>query len=270
MSSPSSSSSPSGTSASDALEGFVLLCKSSSGAQVVMVLQLVLKHPALFVFGELLEIESVKQLEHSEHRGWFELLKVFAYGTYADYKAAKGLPELGDAELTKLKQLTLVNMASKQRILPYSSIQQALNVPDLRALEDLIIESMYAGLLEGHLNQKDSTLEITSAMGRDIGPDDVNHMIQQLGAWLESTDVVLKTLHSQVARVQSEEELARLRDADLEQQKTRVVDELKANKLTSPMGAGGGAGGAFQDEEGAGRKKKPSKVGGVLGMFGRR
>jgi COP9 signalosome complex subunit 7 len=73
------------------------------------------------------------------------------------------------------------------QILPYSLLQQTLHLSDVRALEDLVIETIYAGLLEGHLNQKDSTLEITSAMGRDIGPEDVENMLQQLGAWSETT-----------------------------------------------------------------------------------
>ena len=55
----------SGSSSLDALEGFRLLCKTSSGAQCVMVLQLVLKHPQIFVFGELLEMDSVKQVRRS-------------------------------------------------------------------------------------------------------------------------------------------------------------------------------------------------------------
>jgi len=69
------------------------------------------------------------------------------------------------------------------QILPYSLLQSSLSLPDLRTLEDLIIESIYLGLIEGHLNQKDSTLEITSAIGRDIGPNDVDNMIQQLSSW---------------------------------------------------------------------------------------
>lgn len=47
---------------SNELEGFLLLCKTSSGAQCVMVLQHVLKHPHIFMFGELLDIPSVKQV----------------------------------------------------------------------------------------------------------------------------------------------------------------------------------------------------------------
>lgn len=56
------------------------------------------------------------QLESSEHKPWYDLLKVFAYGTYMDYKSTPGLPEIAAAEITKLKQLTIVDMASTQRV----------------------------------------------------------------------------------------------------------------------------------------------------------
>lgn len=110
------------TNSNEALEGFVLLCKSSSGVQCVMVLKQVLKHPQIFVFGELLQLASIQQLSQSESasdRAWFSLLQLFAHGTWMDYQRqakAQGLPELGPAEATKLKQLTIVDMAAKQRV----------------------------------------------------------------------------------------------------------------------------------------------------------
>jgi hypothetical protein len=74
--------------------------------------------------------------------------------------------------------------------------------------------------------------------------------------------------------VQSEEEMARVRDAELDAQKSRVMDELKANKLTSPMGGGGGGGGpggaTGWGEEDGGRKKKQGAKGVLGSMFGRR
>lgn len=228
-----------------------------------MVIQLVLKHPHIFVFGELLEIESVKQLATSEYRAWYDVLKVFAYGTYGEYVSTPGLPPLGEVEVTKLKQLTLVNMASKQRILPYAALQSALAVRDLRALEDLIIECIYLGLIEGHLNQKDSSLEITSAMGRDIGPTDVQSMIDQLAAWLNSTDVVLGSLRGEVARVHQEEEEKRKDDIEQDEKKARVMEEIKVNKLV--QGASGGAAAGMDDGI---KRKKPTK-GGIAGLFGR-
>lgn len=52
----------------EALEGFALLCKSSSGLQCVMVLKQVLKHAQIFVFGELFDIPSIKAVRTRERR----------------------------------------------------------------------------------------------------------------------------------------------------------------------------------------------------------
>jgi hypothetical protein len=55
----------SGTTSTDALEGFQLLVKTSTGKQCVMVLKQVLKHPQIFVFGEMLEMQNIKEVQTS-------------------------------------------------------------------------------------------------------------------------------------------------------------------------------------------------------------
>lgn len=166
--------------------------------------------------------------------------------------------------------MSLCSSVSFLQILPYSTLQSALQINDLRVLEDLIIDCLYVGLIEGHLNQKDGSVEITSAIGRDIGPADVQHMIAQLGGWLASTDVVLSSLRQEVARVKVEEESKRLEDKQLEEKKTKVLEELKTNKVTMATAVGGGAG----DDMGAARRKKgatgpASKSGGIMGALRR-
>jgi hypothetical protein len=71
---------------------------------------------------------------HEQHGASHRLLELFAYGTYADYLRARGppaphrdladarageqatLPALTRAQLAKLKQLTLVTLASSRRV----------------------------------------------------------------------------------------------------------------------------------------------------------
>ena len=76
---------------------------------------------------------------------------------------------------------------------------------------------------------------------------------------LSSTDDVLATLRAQVARVQSEEEVRRVQDGELEQQKERVLAEIKANKLAAPMGPMASGGG----EAAEGRTRKDKKRSGT-------
>ena len=83
----------------DALDGFVVLAKQSTGSQCVMIIKQVLKHPAIYVYGELLSQPNISDLaNNNEHKQWLELLQLFAYGTYPAYRqrqnSSNKLPEL--------------------------------------------------------------------------------------------------------------------------------------------------------------------------------
>jgi COP9 signalosome complex subunit 7 len=87
-------------------------------------------------------------LEASDFKSSWELLNIFAYGTYKDYVAKKGtlnLPELNSLQTKKLKYLTIVSLSEKDKCIPYQVLQTELNIGDIRELEDLIIEAIYTG-----------------------------------------------------------------------------------------------------------------------------
>ena len=46
----------------EALDGFCVLAGSSAGPQCVLLIKQVLKHPHIFVFGELLDCASIQQV----------------------------------------------------------------------------------------------------------------------------------------------------------------------------------------------------------------
>lgn len=50
----------------------------------------------------------------------------------------------------KLKHLTILTMATQKKTLPYDELMAELNLKNVRDLEDLIIEAIYAG--ENRLN----------------------------------------------------------------------------------------------------------------------
>lgn len=70
-----------------ALEEFILLGKSAPGAAAAANIQKCISSPNCFVFAELLELPKVQELQSDpEHGKWVEALKLFAYGSYMDYK----------------------------------------------------------------------------------------------------------------------------------------------------------------------------------------
>jgi len=184
----------------NSLQQFVLLAKKAKGKAVAAIIEKALGAPSVFVFGELLEMENVKQLGETEDKRMLDLLKIFAYGTYADYKAnAAQFPQLTPPQVKKLRQLTLVSLSSQNKLIPYSTLQQQLDMGELRELEDLIIDAIYLGIIQGKLDQKMKQLEVQFSMGRDLKPESIDNMIELLNSWSAQSENLLKTIKEKIA-----------------------------------------------------------------------
>jgi len=182
-----------------ALQPFVLLCKNSKGKAAAALIQQALSAPNVYVFGELLEHPNIQQLAETEDAKYLELLKIFAYGTYADYKAkAASLPPLTPIQIKKLQQLTIVSLSTINKIIPYETLQKELDIAGLRELEDLIIDSVYGGLLDGKLDQRRKHLEVEFTIGRDIKPEQLDEMMAVLTQWSTQSESLLKTIKEKI------------------------------------------------------------------------
>lgn len=77
---------------------------------------------------------------------YFNTLTLFAYGTYRQYmENREKLLELSPVMTKKLQHLTIVTMAIRNKRISYQDLLTALDIDNVRDLEDLIIESIYAG-----------------------------------------------------------------------------------------------------------------------------
>eukprot|EP01083_Nonionella_stella_P094379 264741_1 len=216
-----------------ALEQFCVLAKTTKGKAVVALIQEVLKHPEIFVFGELLNLPNIKSITGTEQQRYVDLLKIFAYGTYKDYDA-KTMPELTPPQLTKLKQLSIVTMASKKKTIPYAELMSVLDVRSTRELEDLVIECVYRGLLKARLDQRKERLEVQHAGGRDIGEADLKGMIGSLEEWIKTSQTISRMLSEKVTsadeefRLKNEENESLLRE--IASLKTKAETQISENR----------------------------------------
>jgi hypothetical protein len=69
------------------------------------------------------------------------------------------------------------------QILPYSDLLEALQMPTIRDLEDLIIDAIYLDILRGKLDQKEQQLEVEYTMGRDLEPGKLEEVLAALKSW---------------------------------------------------------------------------------------
>jgi COP9 signalosome complex subunit 7 len=93
----------------------------------------------------LLSMPSISSLESSpDSSAHFSLLRLFAYGTYSDLASNPHLMHLiNPPMLFKLRQLSVISLASRCRSIPYHVLLTQLGLDNPRQLEDLIIESIY-------------------------------------------------------------------------------------------------------------------------------
>ncbi|KAG0138151.1 hypothetical protein HOY82DRAFT_292462 [Tuber indicum] len=220
------------------LQPFILLAKSATGRAAADLVMQATAAPGCFVFSELLEMPNIQALAKTgDGKRYFDLLKIFAYGWYGDYRDnAKNLPPLSAAHLHKLKQLSLITLSSQgPQNLTYTSLQRTLDLPSTRALEDLTISAIYAHLLVAKLDTKAARIEVSSTAGRDVAPEEIPDMIATLKNWCRQCEDVLGDIDEQVRCVQREA-IARKRAAD---EYERIVAMRKEIVKSEEKGGGG-------------------------------
>lgn len=73
---------------------------------------------------------------------------MFAFGTYRLFLENKEkIIPLTTSMDKKLKHLTILTLATQRKTLPYAELMVELDLKNVRHLEDLIIEAIYAGKL---------------------------------------------------------------------------------------------------------------------------
>jgi len=216
---------------SNPLEQFVLLAKGAKGAAAAELIKQALDAPGVYVFGELLDTSNIKELSEGQFAPHYNLLNLFAYGIYRDFKESSGnLPELSPVQVKKLRHLTIVSLATKTKCIPYSVLLQELDMKNLRELEDLIIEAIYADVIRGKLDQKNQQLEVDYAIGRDIQPEAVTEIVSVLQEWCTSCETVLKGIENQISKANSHRETQNKIKQQVEQEVTNIKKTLKSSQ----------------------------------------
>ncbi|KAJ3077304.1 hypothetical protein HDU98_004266 [Podochytrium sp. JEL0797] len=216
------------------MDSFLALAKGTKGAACAQLILDALSSPGVFVFGELLHTPNVAELAASPaHSPNLRLLEIFAYGSFTDYQAhAAQLPPLSPAQLKKLKQLSIVTLSQSSKVLPYTLLQSSLQIPNVRDLEDLIIDTMYQSIIAGKLDQKNMCLRVEMAMGRDLKPGQSQQLLDTLSAWLETSDKILAAIDHQLESVLSSD-AAYLKEQDAYEKQLEVQKQEAAKSASS-------------------------------------
>jgi len=249
-------------------EGFATVVRQAKGKNVSIVIKSALGATGTYSFGSLLNEPNVLELDTMpSEKPWLDLLKVFAYGTYQSYKSTQEslkLPPLTPEMTMKLKRLTIVTHAGGSKNLPYDALLKELDMTNVRELEDMIIDCVYLGLIKGKLDQKKRAFEVSFAIGRDIGPTDLDQMLDKLGSWAQVSTMTLDALEKRIDDANKAKQREKTDDEDFDTRKKITVDEMKAKQKEAESGGGGGLTGML------GLQNVAAAAMGLMGMDERR
>ncbi|KAI1076174.1 PCI domain-containing protein [Whalleya microplaca] len=232
------------TKALNALEPFLALTKSATAPRAAadLVTQAT-SNPNTYVFAELLQAPQIQALAQSpDHASHLALLEIFSHGTFATYASTPNLPTLNEAQTQKLRQLSLLTLAKDPRSLTYASLQQQLGLPDARAVEDLVINAVYADLLAAQLDPRNQAVHVSRvAPLRDLAPAAaVPAMLGSLRAWSGRCTATLADLEAQVAAVRADAARRHAERKAAEAAQAHLVDEQRATEQGGGAHARGG------------------------------
>jgi COP9 signalosome complex subunit 7 len=162
-----------------------------------------------------------------------------AYAQLANSVAANAanLPPLNDRQLEKLKQLSLITLASRgSEYLTYPSLLQSLELPSVRLLEDLVISAIYAGLLHAKLDTANQLVEVSSTAGRDVAPSEIASMVATLNAWSQQCEDVLADIDHQMKAVHREAVQKKKDAEEYEKHLTAKKEDLKNQDFKAGKG----------------------------------
>ncbi|OTA80548.1 hypothetical protein M434DRAFT_401717 [Hypoxylon sp. CO27-5] len=236
------------TKALNALEPYLALTKSATAPRAAAdLITQATSNPNTYVFAELLQAPQIQALVQSpEYAPYLSLLEIFSYGTFAGYTQAlnttPSLPKLNDAQALKLRQLSLLTLARDPHNLSYTALQQALSLPDARAVEDLVISAIYAGLVSAQLDPRHQTIHVSGVSPlRDLEPNSVPPMLAALRSWSARCTDTLADLESQISAVRAAAAERAAEKAAWDQTQARMVleEQRRSDNALVASAAGG-------------------------------
>ncbi|KAI8469997.1 MAG: hypothetical protein J3K34DRAFT_521680 [Monoraphidium minutum] len=232
------------------IQQYILLGKSARGRALCELIKKATAEPGLFAFGELLDSPNIAELRQGEHAPHVLLLELFCYGTWPEYKEHRAqLPALSEQQQLKLKQLTVISLATQDKVLPYDRLMGVLDIGSMRELEDfLIAHCFYSGLIKGKLDQAARTLQarprgppleaplldaprlaVHQASSRDVRPEELPRLAGALDSWLSTAQGLLSLLDTNMTAASLGAEAAKARKAALERRQEEMKRNVKAD-----------------------------------------
>ncbi|KAL4470448.1 hypothetical protein ABPG74_012059 [Tetrahymena malaccensis] len=209
---------------------FAESAKSSHTNHLESLINHATQHTNIFQFTELLQVQNIKDLQNGPHKKSYDLLCLFAYSTYQEWVKNKDkYNNLNDQQIKKLRMLTIVDLAQNEKVLGFELLKYELGINNQDELEDLIIESIYTGIITGKINQSDRVLRVGNVISRDVKVTDIQNIKNRLVRILQENNKVQEKLQQKIVQL-DQEKAQDLENKKFIQESRQVVQSLQQNQ----------------------------------------
>jgi len=191
------------------LEQILALCPAAKGALALSdLIKRALISPFICHYSSLLTHSTISSLAEGDTKRLFNVVKLFAYGTFDDY--SNNRDEIGydldQEEKRKLKLLTLITLASQYHELDYQTVMGQLYLASHTELEELFICANASGWITGQMDQEKEKLFITTTCGRDVQPSELPEIKKLTSNWaIKTRRILAETINAQRAELEAAE-----------------------------------------------------------------
>ena len=143
---------------------FLELCKNFKGNELEKVIERILESD-LYITSEFLSCPNIKALKAGNK--YYDTLYLFSMLTYSDYKKSSSkYLSLNNKLLSKLKCVSILELAKQKKFLEYDYLKQALDIKENYELEELLFTLISRDLITGKINSKEQNVTILTVKPR--------------------------------------------------------------------------------------------------------
>ncbi|XP_070299936.1 COP9 signalosome complex subunit 7a [Salvelinus sp. IW2-2015] len=221
---------------------------SLSGLALAQAISSLLETPGLYVFSDILELPNVRELETGPHAPVFQLLNLFAYGTYCDYKErAASLPELTPAQRNKLRHLSIISLASNLKV----------------EYHPFIWTAEFGGASTTSSGQAGPEEPACGGCGnvqrgRDWGSNELPNIATNMQEWCSGCEAVLCGIEEQVTRANQYRESQLKVKVQVETEVSNLQKTLKASSASPSSGPAAAGAASNQDADQPAEPRDPA------------
>ncbi len=201
-------------------------------------------------------VAALRSSDSPEDKRHHHLLLLFAYETCSTYRANQALyGELTEAQERKLRQLSIVSLGARHKRVAYEDLKDELQMFEVRELEDLLLDTIYLGLVEGKLDSKNQYVSIDFAIGRDLRQEDLEEIVRVLASWQDRATRLVSLIDTRVNEARGRLQQDAIDRAEFEQRVTQLREDMaKLSLKRHQKEAGAMMAGGMMMRGGGGRK----------------